>query len=167
MFFACSKNDKQKIYPQPTTTMRNVSQDIDFRQEKTEIIDTTKNDDIPRYMLTNQPITENPIGVSTTNQPQTSTNTTRPTTITTHQLQAGDYTAQLLSAKSRAQIEVIKRKLDNENYRTEIQEAIVNGETVFRLRLSDGYTKASAEQLAKEIQAKFSADIKGYWITTK
>ena len=64
-------------------------------------------------------------------------------------------------------MEAIRQKLATANYDTEIQVASVNGVTMYRLRLSGGYTQASAEQLAREIQSKFSSDIRDYWVTTR
>ena len=173
LVISCSKDPKPGY--QATTTMRDLSQEMNFQPEVTEIIDTTREEEIPRYVLTNQPITETPVGVPSPNQPATpSTNTTLsnppqtpPQTPIPTQLQPGDYTAQLLSASERAPVEAIRQKLSNANYETEIQVATVNGQTMYRLRLSGSFSQASAEQLAKEIQSKFSSDIRGYWVTTK
>jgi cell division septation protein DedD len=170
---------------QNQTNMQRVSQEINFQPERTEIIDTTKEEDIPRYVLTNQPITDNPIGVtgSTQTPPQpTPTPATPPRTTPTQaatpqatnitqinqaQLQSGDFTAQFVSSRSREPVEAIQRKLQAANYNTEIQTANVNGVTMYRLRLAGSYTKDSAERLASEIQNRFSTDIKSYWVTTR
>ncbi|MCL1826875.1 MAG: SPOR domain-containing protein [Candidatus Cloacimonetes bacterium] len=165
LLFACAKEQKQPAFPQPTTTMQSVSKEIDFKPEKLEIIDTTNPEEaeIPRFLLNNQPITETPkevANIPVTPPPPAKTTPSAP-------LQTGEFTAQFLSAKQRGPVEALSKKLTAANYATEVQEATVNGETIYRLRLSGSYSKDSAEQLAKEIKGKFSSDISSYWVTRR
>ena len=67
LIFACNKQPQPSGY-QAMTTMNNVSEELNFQPQPTEIINTTSEEEMPRYILTNQPVTEDPVGVSNRNQ---------------------------------------------------------------------------------------------------
>ena len=132
-----------------------------------------KNENIPVYELDGKPITEMPSGHQQSKPPAiptpppTATPSAREVaTQTAVPYATGEYTAQLISSKNRTSVETVKTKLAAAKYETEITEAYINGELMYRLRLSGSFSKDYAEYLAKEIQAKFT-EVTGYWITKK
>jgi cell division septation protein DedD len=149
LILSCGNKDKQ----QPVN-MQDVSREMDFQPDDTDL-----ERDLPGYSThTEPPATHQPPATNTQQQQQTR----RPNTNLAPE--SGSYTAQLLAAKDRSKVEVHRRKLSNAGYETVIQEAVVNGETMYRLRLSGSFSRAYAEQLAKEIQARFP-EYRDYWIT--
>jgi len=129
---------------------------------------------IPVYVYDGKPITEKPTGVrqqneksnQTPNKQSSSPSVQGGTSLAPVPFAAGEFTAQLISSKNRNSVEAIKAKLDVARYETEILEAYVNGERMYRLRLSGSYSREYAEYLAKEIQGKYS-EITSFWVTKK
>ncbi len=73
------------------------------------------------------------------------------------------YELQLVSLKDYSRVALEKDILDMYGYKTKIVPAKVRGETYYRLRMDEHYTKEEAEDLGEELKAHF-ASIQAYWI---
>ena len=100
----------------------------------------------------------------TTNRipPQTQTQS-RPPTPAFREVEPGDFTAQLISLRDLNRINEIRGALSAAGYNTEIQQAEVNGVTMYRLRLAGSFSRSYTEYLAQKIQSEFS-EINDFWV---
>jgi hypothetical protein len=73
------------------------------------------------------------------------------------------YELQLVSLKDYSRVALEKDILEMYGYKTKIVPAKVRGETYYRLRMNERYTKEEAEDLGEELKARF-ASIQAYWI---
>jgi cell division septation protein DedD len=150
LVMSCNKKDDKANKP---VSMQDVSREMGFEPDDADL-----ESDYTGRNLADPPITETH-RETPRSTPQSSNRSSQSVA-----RESGDFTAQLLAAKDRSRVEVLSRKLNNAGYDTVVQEAIVNGEKMYRLRLAGSFSRAYAEYLAKEIQSKFP-EFRDYWIT--
>ena len=80
-----------------------------------------------------------------------------------NEYETGDYAVQLISLTNYDKILKIKRQLSDAGYETELSTTTKNGKTFYRLRLSQKYSRESANKIGKEIKGKFKF-ITSYWV---
>lgn len=177
---ACSKKqdkpDAQEANQTFTvTTMQDIADDIEYIYEdeivydykseyQAKAVDKTpvKEDVKTTQVKETKPVNPKPSQQATRTQ---ATQTKEP------EIEYGDFTVQLISLKDKSKVENIRRKLSSSSankgtYFTDIHESEVNGETVYRLRLSGSYSRNYAKYLGEKIKSEFS-EITDIWVVRK
>ena len=174
LIIACSKKKDTAVNEELTsaysvTTMQDVADSIDYSPEEettyasVEPVDTThKTTSIAETHVKTEPIpkkdTPKPI-------------TKKDVVLDEMEIEYGDFTVQLVSLKDKSRVEALRKKLATPSskrgtYYADIEEAVVNNEITYRLRLSGSYSGKYARYLGEKIKSEFY-EITDVWIVKR
>ncbi|MCK9329561.1 MAG: SPOR domain-containing protein [Candidatus Cloacimonetes bacterium] len=170
LIVACSKKKDQATDEELTsaysvTTMDEVADTLDYAPE--ESMDNAQNDVIEDTKTTSvtqeKTKKESNSAVKTSDKKQLKGEEP--------EIEYGDFTVQLISLKDKNRVEKLRKKLltpsnKRGTYYTDIEEAVVNNETTYRLRLSGSYSSKYARYLGEKITSEFY-EFNEFWIVKR
>jgi len=142
VFLSCSKKDNSTT----VGNMQDISNEIGFQAERERV--PVVHEEPPVRIQEPEPEPEP--------EPQ----------VVTPVVEAGNYTAQLISLRIEIRAVELYNRLRASGYDVELQEVVVNNYTMYRIRLAGSYSREFAENLAEKIQSEFR-EIEDFWIVRR